>query len=72
MFYANLHLSQENDELETLVLGTRIIVNDFLFEKVFYTNFSKAIPFMNSTCLDNFKVSFEEAKKVVLDSKINL
>lgn len=32
MFYANLFLSQDICELEALVLGTRIILNDFLIE----------------------------------------
>ncbi|KAF3632608.1 hypothetical protein FXO38_26075 [Capsicum annuum] len=43
-----------------------------MFEKVFYTKFSGAIPFMNGTWPDNFKVSFEGAKKVVLDLEASL
>ncbi|KAF3656928.1 hypothetical protein FXO37_15221 [Capsicum annuum] len=39
MFYLNLCLSPASGELETLVLGTRIILNDFLFENAFDTNF---------------------------------
>lgn len=62
MLYANLCLSQDNGEFETLVLGTHIILNDFLSKKVFETKFSGVIPFMNYTWPDNFEVSFEKAK----------
>lgn len=46
MLYANPCLSHNSSELETLGLGTRIILNDFLFEKVFDTIFSGVITFM--------------------------
>ncbi|KAF3676021.1 Glutaminyl-peptide cyclotransferase [Capsicum annuum] len=71
MFYANLLMSPDNNELEALVLGTHIILNDFLFEKVFDTKFSGIFPFMNDTCPENFEVSFDEAKKVVSDPNSN-
>lgn len=72
VFYANLHLSQDSDELETLVLRTRIIPNDLLFEIFFDTKFSGSIPFTNGIWPDNFKFIFEETKKVVSDLDINL
>lgn len=49
MSYANLRLSPDSGKLETLVVETRITLNDFLFEKVFNTKFSGVIPFMNGT-----------------------
>lgn len=59
MFYMNLHLSPNSGELKTLILGPRIILNTFLFEKVFDTKFSRAIPFMNGFWPEDFEVSFE-------------
>lgn len=49
MFYAYLRMSKDRNELETLVLGNQIIVNDFLFEHVFGTKFSGIVPYMNET-----------------------
>lgn len=72
IFYANLRPSKDSSEFETLVLGTRINLNDFLFEKVFDTKFSRAILYMNGSCPYNIEVSFEEEKKVVFDPEINL
>ncbi|KAF3614010.1 hypothetical protein FXO38_34070 [Capsicum annuum] len=71
MFFTNLCLSPNNGELETLVLCTRIILNYFLFEKVFDIKFSGVIHFMNGSWLGNFEVSFDEAKKVVSDLDTN-
>lgn len=62
MIYDNLYYSQDGGELKTLVLDTRIILIDFLFEKVFDTKFSGEISFMNGTRHKNFEVSFEEGK----------
>ncbi|KAG5576189.1 hypothetical protein H5410_056323 [Solanum commersonii] len=42
LFYANFRISFDSGELETLVLGNRIIVNDLLFEDVFGTKISGA------------------------------
>ncbi|KAF3642843.1 hypothetical protein FXO37_22327 [Capsicum annuum] len=67
MFDANLHKFFESGALKTLVLGTRINLNDFLSEKVFDIKLSGAIPYMTSSWPDEFKVGFEEAKKVVSD-----
>lgn len=47
------------------MLGTRIILCDFLFGKVFDTKFFGVIPFMNGSWPDDFEVTFEEAYKVV-------
>lgn len=72
IFYVNLYLSQYSGKLESLVLWTRIILNDFLFEIFFETKFSGVIPFTNGTWTDNFKVSFDETKKVVFDPVVSL
>lgn len=63
MFYANLSLSPDSGELETLALGTRIIVNDFLFDNDFDMKFSGDIYFMNGNWPNDFVVSFKEAKR---------
>lgn len=49
MFYVNLRISPDSGELATLVLGTRIILNDFLSEKVFDTKFFREIIFINGS-----------------------
>lgn len=56
MFFTNLCLSPNSAELETLVLGTRIVLNDFLFDKVFDTKFSGVNFFMNGSWPKNFDV----------------
>lgn len=71
MFYVNLRLSQDSGELETLILGTRIITNDFLFVNVFDTKFFGVIPFMSGYWPRDFEVSFEKAKMVVSNPFIN-
>lgn len=58
MFYANLKIFEDSGELETLVLGTRIILNNFLFEKVFDTKFFGMVPCTNKTWSENFEVNF--------------
>lgn len=45
MFCANIYLFSNSGELETLVIGTRIILNDFLLENVFDTKFFGVITF---------------------------
>ncbi|KAG5611587.1 hypothetical protein H5410_022868, partial [Solanum commersonii] len=47
LFYANLRISSDNGELETLVLGNRLIINELLFEDVFGTKFFGVISYMN-------------------------
>lgn len=71
MFYANLRISKDSRELETLVLGIRIILNDILFEKVFDNKFSSVVPFMNRTLPEDFEVSCKEAKTVVVEPEVN-
>lgn len=44
IFYANLRISVDSDEMETLIMGNCIIVNELLFEDVFGTKFSSVIP----------------------------
>uniref|UniRef100_M1DTN1 Uncharacterized protein n=1 Tax=Solanum tuberosum TaxID=4113 RepID=M1DTN1_SOLTU len=55
----------QSGELETLVMGICIIVNDFLFEDIFGTKFSSVIQYMNGVRHDDFEVSLEGAKIVV-------
>ncbi|KAF3645885.1 hypothetical protein FXO38_19422 [Capsicum annuum] len=57
MFYANLRLSPDSREFETFVLGIKIVLNNFLFEKVFDTKFSGFVPFMNNNWPEDFKGS---------------
>lgn len=72
MFYANLHISRERGELETLVLDPRIILNDFLFEKVYEIDSSVGLPYMNGGWPDDFEVSLKGAKKAVIKLGTNL
>ncbi|KAF3622487.1 hypothetical protein FXO38_31258 [Capsicum annuum] len=67
IFITNLFLSPDSKELETLVLGTHIVLNKFLFANVFDTKFLGVVPFMNYTWMENIEVSFDEANKAVLD-----
>ncbi|KAG5572387.1 hypothetical protein H5410_062153 [Solanum commersonii] len=55
MFYANLRVSKDNGELETLVLGYRIVLSQDLLEKVFGTKFSGRIPFFSGNWPDDFE-----------------
>ncbi|KAF3640037.1 putative ribonuclease H protein-like [Capsicum annuum] len=59
MFYANLHISLDSGKLETFVMGTRIIWNDFLFEKVFDAKFSGVILYMVDFWPDKFELQQE-------------
>lgn len=72
ILYVNLCISKDSVELETLVLGTRITLNDLLFEKIFDTKFSGMVSFMNRTWSENFEVSFEEIKAAVAEPEANL
>uniref|UniRef100_M1DUH3 Uncharacterized protein n=1 Tax=Solanum tuberosum TaxID=4113 RepID=M1DUH3_SOLTU len=64
-FYANLRVSPDSGELETLILGSQIVVNDRLLEDVFGTKFSMDIPYMNGVWPFDFEVSVECAKMAV-------
>ncbi|KAG5619627.1 hypothetical protein H5410_004845 [Solanum commersonii] len=46
LFYANLRVSTDSGEWETLVLGNRIVLNDSLFKNVFGSDFSGDIPLL--------------------------
>lgn len=72
MFYANHCTSTDDGELAILVQGIKIIVNNFLFEKVFDTKFSGIVPFMNGIWPKNLKVTFEETKAVVVEPDVDL
>lgn len=72
LYYASFEVSQKNGELETLMLGIRIVLNNFLFEKVFETDSSRDIPCMNSVWLNDFEVLFEDSKRVVAESGIDV
>lgn len=39
LFYVNFRVCEESGDLETLLLGNHIIVNEFLFEEVFGSEF---------------------------------
>lgn len=65
-----LHLSPNCGELQTFILGPRLLLIDFLFEKVFDTKFLWIIPFLNSSWPIDFEVSFKQAKKTFYDLKI--
>ncbi|KAG5630739.1 hypothetical protein H5410_002456 [Solanum commersonii] len=71
LFYANLRVSSDSGELETLVLGTHIIVNDLLFKDMFGTKFFGVIPYMNDSWLDDFEVTLEGAKSAVAENGSN-
>lgn len=61
LFYANLRFSSYSRELETLVLGNRLIISEPLFADVFGTNFFRVIPNINGSWPTNFEVTLEEA-----------
>ena len=67
MFYANLCISPNSGELESLVLGKRFIINEKLFEDVFGTKFSGVISYMNETWPKDFDVSLDGEKRVVIE-----
>ncbi|KAH0686089.1 hypothetical protein KY284_016642 [Solanum tuberosum] len=67
LFYANLCISPYSGEMETLVIGSRIIINELLFEDVFGAKFFGVVPYMNGVCPDDFEVSLEGAKRTVVE-----
>lgn len=69
-FYVNLHFSKDSRELETLVLGTRIMLTNYLFDEVF--DMYSIVPYMNSIWLDNFEFSFVRTKEDIVESSIGL
>uniref|UniRef100_M1DWF5 Ulp1 protease family, C-terminal catalytic domain containing protein n=1 Tax=Solanum tuberosum TaxID=4113 RepID=M1DWF5_SOLTU len=65
-------IKYDSGELETLVLGTRTIVNDLLFEDVFGTKFFGVIPYMNDSWPDDFEVTLKGTKSAVAENGSNL
>uniref|UniRef100_M1DC74 Ulp1 protease family, C-terminal catalytic domain containing protein n=1 Tax=Solanum tuberosum TaxID=4113 RepID=M1DC74_SOLTU len=72
LFYANLCISPDSGELENLVLGNRIFINDLFFKDICGTKFSGVIPYMNGTWPDGFEVSLEGVKRVVAEPDSNI
>ncbi|KAG5592572.1 hypothetical protein H5410_043086 [Solanum commersonii] len=72
LFYANLRVSEDSGDLETLVLGNRIVINDSMFKDVFGSEFFDDVPYMNGVWPENFEVSFEAAKAAVAEPNTDL
>ncbi|KAH0752137.1 hypothetical protein KY285_005285 [Solanum tuberosum] len=73
LFYANLRISADSCEWETLVLGNHIVLNDYLFKEVFGSDFSDDIPFMHGNVWpDQFEISLEDAKIFVAETGSDL
>ncbi|KAH0712494.1 hypothetical protein KY289_008453 [Solanum tuberosum] len=76
LLYVNLRISPDSVELQTLVLGNRIIVNERFFEDVFGTKYSGVIPYMNETWPEVFEVTLEATTlilgKILVDSLVDL
>ncbi|KAG5599148.1 hypothetical protein H5410_030518 [Solanum commersonii] len=64
LFYANLCISPDNGEMETLVMGS-IIINELLCEDVFGAKLFSVVPYMKGVWPDDFEVSLEGAKRAV-------
>ncbi|KAG5589349.1 hypothetical protein H5410_039863 [Solanum commersonii] len=73
LFYANLRVSADSGEWETLVLGNRIVLNDSMFKDVFGYDFSGDIPFMHGNLWPkNFEISLENAILFVSETGANI
>lgn len=72
MFYANIHSSEDSGDLEALVLGNHIIVNEYLFKDVFRSEYSCDIPFINGVWPVEFVVSLEASKSAVAKPNADL
>ncbi|KAG5608959.1 hypothetical protein H5410_020240 [Solanum commersonii] len=72
LFYANLRVSEDSGDLETLVLGNGIVINDSMFKDVFGSEFFDDVPYMNGVWPENFEVSFEAAKVAVAEPNTDL
>lgn len=71
MPYANL-FENDKDDVESMVLGTRIILDSYQFEKIFSTKFIGYNFFVQHSWPDNFEVSFEEAKSVLFEPPLDI
>lgn len=60
------------EELETLILSTRIVLNDFLFDKVFDIDSIGGILYSNGVQPNDFEVSIKGVKVVSIESHTNL
>lgn len=72
MFTANLRFSKDSENLETLVLGNRIIVNEYLFKDVFGYEFSSVILYMNGIWPEDFEVSLNTTKTATAEPNVDL
>ncbi|XP_016466157.1 uncharacterized protein LOC107788926 [Nicotiana tabacum] len=70
-FYANLRISKDSGELETLILGKRVVLDDE-FEMIFGTKFSGKFEFFSSGWPHDFEISLEEGKVVVSEPYADL
>lgn len=43
-FYANFRWSRKSDDMETVILGARIVINNQLFKDIFGFEFSGDVP----------------------------
>nr|XP_009767333.1 PREDICTED: uncharacterized protein LOC104218513 [Nicotiana sylvestris] len=71
MFYANLFVN-DKDDLESMVLGTRIVLDSYQFEKIFSAKFSGFDIFVQNSWPTDFEVSFEEANIFLSDNPSNI
>lgn len=72
LFYVNLCFSKDSGELETLALGTGIVLNYFLSDKVFGIDSTGGISYMNCVWPDDFEVSLEGDKTTITEFGTNL
>lgn len=70
IFYANIYLSQDSGESKTLVFGIRLILNDFLFEKVFDAKLSGVIPHKNGSWLIILRLASRKLKRLFVILKL--
>ncbi|KAG5615586.1 hypothetical protein H5410_015410 [Solanum commersonii] len=72
LFYASLCISPDSGEMETLIMESRIIINELLFEDVFGAKFFGVVPYMNGVWPNYFEVFLEGAKRAVAEPDSNL
>lgn len=72
MFYANLRVYENVEDLKTLMLGNHIIMNEFLVKDVIGSEFQVNFSYMNNTWPEDFDVSLEVAKMVVVEPDSDL
>ncbi|OIT37051.1 hypothetical protein A4A49_53887 [Nicotiana attenuata] len=67
MFYANMFVN-DKDDLESMVLGTRIVLDSYQIEKIFSAKFHGYDVFVQNSWPKDFEVSLEEAKDFLSDN----